>query len=340
MSQASHQHVQEFLDKLDEIRAVFVLGRRSLPFLEDTIQFVEDITVLLEEVNATIQTRTGHMRQATDRLRSVSEATEVATSEILDHTDEVLDKLDALTADIDRSESKFEEIAAADERLVTLLHDELGEEHEALLAEVEQIVERKRALRGTWATQLNDSREALSAIRTKMNQIVMSLQVQDITEQQLTSVNHLIETVRTRIDALLDDLGTGEAADADIPAREPPPTTSFDGDARYDRSPERQEQADEVVNSAGEPDRADASAPDASPPSRSAPASQEDIDEMFEDHQPDAESPAPNDSPSNDSPSNDGLPDDDPSDNGPSDDDPQADRGEPASPEDIDALFR
>ena len=43
MSQASHQHVQEFLDKLDEIRAVFVLGRRSLPFLEDTIQFVEDI---------------------------------------------------------------------------------------------------------------------------------------------------------------------------------------------------------------------------------------------------------------------------------------------------------
>jgi len=276
-AQASQEHVQEFLDKLEEIRAVFVLGRRSLPFLEDTMQFVEDITVLLEEVNATIQTRSGHMGKATDQLKSVSEATEVATDEILDYTDDVLAKLEVLKTGMEASRQQFEEVAAADEQLITLLRDELGEEHRELLDKVEEIEAEKRALREDWTVQVEESKEALADIRQKMNQITMSLQVQDITEQQLSSVNHLIETVRSRIDALLEDLGSGKVAEKDMPSGTPSRTATFNQDARYDHSPERQEMADKTVAEA-----TNGTSSESQPDSGSA-ASQSDIDDMFSD---------------------------------------------------------
>jgi len=279
-AQSSQKHVQEFLDKLEEIRAVFVLGRRSLPFLEDTMQFVEDITVLLEEVNKTIQTRSGHMGKATDQLRSVSEATEVATDEILDYTDQVLSKLDVLKEGMEASRQQSEEVAAADEQLLTLLRNELGEEHEALLKQVEEIADKKRALREDWIAQVEESKEELSDIRRKMNQITMSLQVQDITEQQLSSVNHLIETVRTRIDALLDDLGSGTVAEKDMPSGTPSRTATFNENARYDHSPERQERADETV---AESTNGSPSSPSEPQSNSGSTASQSDIDDMFGD---------------------------------------------------------
>jgi chromosome segregation ATPase len=278
-AQSSQTHVQEFLDKLEEIRAVFVLGRRSLPFLEDTMQFVEDITVLLEEVNSTIQTRSGHMGKATDQLESISEATEVATDEILDYTDQVLSKLDVLKKGMEASRQQSEEVAAADEQLLTLLRNELGEEHEALLEKVEEIEDEKRALREDWTAQVEESKEALSDIRRKMNQITMSLQVQDITEQQLSSVNHLIETVRTRIDALLEDLGSGNVAEKDMPTGTPSKTATFNEDARYDHSPDRQNMADQTV---AESTNGSSSETQSTSTSGSA-ASQSDIDDMFGD---------------------------------------------------------
>jgi uncharacterized phage infection (PIP) family protein YhgE len=215
------------------------------------------------------------MGKATDQLKSISEATEVATDEILDYTDEVLSKLDVLKAGMEASRKQFEEVAAADEELLTLLRDELGEEHEELLEKVEKIEDKKRSLREDWTVQVEESKEALSGIRRKMNQIMMSLQVQDITEQQLSSVNHLIETVRSRIDALLEDLGSGEVADKDIPSGTPSKTATFNERARYDHSPERQEMADETVAEA-----TNGASSESSSSSDSA-ALQSDIDDMF-----------------------------------------------------------
>lgn len=271
----SNEHVKEFHDKLEEIRAVFVLGRRSLPFLEETIQFVQDITVLLEEVNNTIQNRSGHMGKATDQLESVSEATEVATDEILDYTDQVLASLGVLEEGMEASEKQFEEVASADQQLLELLRDELGEEHEELLEKVEEIESVKKNLRDDWSDQVEESRDALSEIRSKMNQITMSLQVQDITEQQLSSVNHLIQTVQARIAALMEDLGSGRVAEKDIPDGKPSSTATFNANARYDHSPDRQKKADETIQSMDNGTTSDmetGSDPAASP---------SDIDEMF-----------------------------------------------------------
>ncbi|CBH25744.1 putative phage infection (PIP) family protein YhgE [Salinibacter ruber] len=244
---SSRPQVQEFLDKLDELQAIFVLSRRFAPFLDELFDFVQDITVLLEEVNTTIRTRSGHMERATEHLKSVSEATEVATSEILDHSDEVLKDLRSIEDQLSTVEEQFAEEAEADNQVLALLREELGEGHEELLDEVARIQGRKQDLRDEWAAQLQDTRDSLSPIRDRMNQIMMSLQVQDVTEQQLSSVNHLIETVRDRIDALLARLGTGQADRSDAPSGEPSRTAAFNMNAEYDRSGDQQRMADNVM---------------------------------------------------------------------------------------------
>ena len=287
MSTSTHSQAQHFLDKLDELRAIFVLGRRSFPFLQEIIGFVQDITVLLEEVDATIQERTGHMTRATSQLESVSEATELATGEILDLIDEVLSTTRTLEDALAASEDSFDDLADADERLLTLLQNELGDEHSELLAKAERIGHEKNALRRDAQDELEAAREALAPIRSRMNRITMSLQVQDITAQQIASVNHLIESVRSRMNALLERLGSGNVSASDIPSGEPPRTATFDSNARYDRSTDRQDMADDLMASMGDGSddaaAASASAPSADPASSSggSPASQQDIDAMF-----------------------------------------------------------
>ncbi|WP_263793059.1 hypothetical protein [Salinibacter sp.] len=299
---SSRPQVQEFLDKLDELQAIFVLSRRFAPFLDELFDFVQDITVLLEEVNTTIRTRSGHMERATEHLKSVSEATEVATSEILDHSDEVLKDLRSIEDQLSTLEEQFAEEAKADNQVLALLREELGEGHEELLDEVARIQGRKQDLRDEWAAQLQETRDSLSPIRDRMNQIMMSLQVQDVTEQQLSSVNHLIETVRDRIDALLARLGTGQADRSEAPSGEPSRTAAFNMNAEYDRSDDKQRMADDVVagdgggaptgrNSGGGTNGASSQSASSNGASSGASssngggtaASQSDIDDMFDD---------------------------------------------------------
>ena len=304
---SSHKQTQQFLEKLEELKALFVLGRRSFPFLEHLFCFVQDITVLLEEVNDTIRSRTGDMPRATSQLKSVSEATELATNEILDIIDDVFGELRGLEEGQKATTQCVDDLAAADAELMALLEEELGEEHSTVLEQAKRITAKKRTLREEGKSGLETAREALAPVRAKMNHIMMSLQVQDITAQQIASVNHLIESVRQRMDALLDRLGSGQA-NAGMPKTNPGRTATFDENARYDHSPDRQKMADDLVAStqkhapgsngqdasAAQGDgaasatppsaEAGASAGDSHQPGSGQAASQSDIDDMFSNH--------------------------------------------------------
>jgi hypothetical protein len=84
-------YIAEILGKLGELRNLFVLGQRTLPFLEELFAFLEDISPLLDEINASMQdSTTVKIPRATSQLQSVSQATELATTEILDLIDAVL----------------------------------------------------------------------------------------------------------------------------------------------------------------------------------------------------------------------------------------------------------
>ncbi len=90
--------------------------------------------------------------------------------------------------------------------------------------------------------------EIFQKIRTDVYNITLSLQVQDITSQQLAAVNHLIESVQKRLASLIVHLDESDLRDFDTSTVYSTSGETFDPEARYTKSTERQEAADIIVN--------------------------------------------------------------------------------------------
>lgn len=296
-------NVNDILGKLDELRAVFILGQRAVPFLEEVFSFFKEITPLLDEINASIQDSTSKVPRASSQLQSVSQATEMATSEILDVIDSLFLKLTEVKAPLLASQVHEEEIVRADANLIRLLRANLRGKDDVLLAQIETIHAQKKSLRRRVRKHVRDTVRALDVIGEKVNSIMLSLQVQDITAQQLAAVNHLIQSVGTRMNQLLERIGVPDAKGNLTPrfvqeTPRPKPTSSyqeaphpgtFDENARYDynRSGQRQAAADSImqgfnggvsVGGDGHSASADVAVQPAPP---STPTSQNDIDALF-----------------------------------------------------------
>jgi chemotaxis regulatin CheY-phosphate phosphatase CheZ len=265
------QYITEILGKLGELRSLFVLGQRALPFLEELFTFLQEISPLLDEINASMRdTTTVKMPRATSQLQSVSQATELATTEILDLIDAVLLKSGQEKERLQQAAARVESLAEVDARLLALLQTARDQMDEALLARIEALHAEKIERTRTVAASLRADVGTIDEIRDKMNRIMMSLQVQDITTQQIAAVNHLIESIRGRLAVLTERLGATryEAVIETLPL----PGT-FDGNARYEWSGNRQKLADGLVADY-QPGAAEAP---------SGPASQSDIDQLFGD---------------------------------------------------------
>ena len=273
----SSLQINGILDKLDELRSVFVLGQRAIPFLEEMFVFLKDISALMDDINASIRESTVKMMpNATSRLESVTQATEMATTEILDLIDGALGSVWKLKKRLGESQETVNAIAKADAWMIRLLRASLRDKDDVLLAKVEMIHHHKKALRRKAGEQINADVDALNSISEKLNLIMIALQVQDITAQQLASVNHLIESIRDRMGSLMERLGSGIKFEAsrDRPHR----FVAFDPNAKYDKSGARQRQADALVAAYEDPQTAPMIPVTPLP---SSPTTQDDIDQFF-----------------------------------------------------------
>ncbi|RMF56443.1 MAG: chemotaxis protein CheZ [Bacteroidetes bacterium] len=278
--------LHDILQRLDELRAVFVLGQRAMPFVEEVLSFLREVVPVLDEVDSSIRVSTNKvMPTATSRLASVNQATEMATTEIMDLVDETDAKVEQIKRHIEAVRDKLAHLDAIDDGLLAKLRENLHES--PLLHEVTAWVEEKKILRRTLEELQAEKLETLAEIHKNMSRIMMALQVQDITSQQIASVSHLIEQVRGQLAKFEGRLGSGtleDFLDLSMPER-----TTFDGNASYDRSGKKQELADEVIATLTSQD-----APDQSPASQdeidslfggdsapSQPASQDEIDNLF-----------------------------------------------------------
>ena len=283
--------LNDILNRLDELRAVFVLGQRAMPFIEEVLAFLREIVPILDEVDSSIRVSTSKMMPtATSRIASVNQATELATTEIMDLVDETNEKVKTTKGMIDRSGKHLQALDDVDQRLLSLLRVKLTDPE--VLAEVEILIQEKDARRAEIATTLNKKAAILEEIRTNMNAIMMSLQVQDITSQQLASVSHLIESVRERLSKFEGQLGSGTLEN--FLDTSPPENVTFDGNASYDRTGKKQETADAVIASFTEvppPDAPEAETLSSqeevdalfgnAPAPSAAPASQDEVDALF-----------------------------------------------------------
>ncbi len=269
------KNLSGILDKINELRALFIFGQRVIPFLEELFYFVNDIVPVLEEMNLSIYESTRRMPKASSQLKQVTEETEVATTEILDSLDGVLSKLDGIDAHFDTALSDLNNIENLDDKIYDLMRSGLGANNTAVLTEINALRERKRSHLSALRSNASGLDESLKEIRRSSNDIMISLQVQDITAQQIASVNHLIQSIQERLSSLIDRFKISGAEL--IEEIERPGETTFDPFAVYDRSGKRQRTADEVIRNEGSGSVTRASQTEVP----TDPAAQDEIDRLF-----------------------------------------------------------
>ena len=203
--------IKGLIKKAEELRALFILGQRVVPFLEELFAFVGEIQPLLEEINTSIQENLSKMPNLSKQLSKVTEATELATNEILDIVDGVFYKLDILSSTLKEFESSqlglkdfFEDF----NKLVGKFNngsfsiDDLKLNLSSLQAKSKDIL--------SVETKINSMKEMIDNIRNDSSSIMLALQVQDITSQQIAAVNHLLNTVQTRLNSLISKFQSGD----------------------------------------------------------------------------------------------------------------------------------
>ena len=98
-----------------------------------------------------------------------------------------------------------------------------------------------------WEAHYAAQQTGLNSVRDHMNNIMMALQVQDITAQQLASVNHLIESVRVRMAEIFERLRHDVEVEMDDLAELRASQSRFDPTARYNPHGDHQKRADQVM---------------------------------------------------------------------------------------------
>ncbi len=323
------------LQKAEELKALFVLGQRVIPFLEEIFMFIKDITPLLDEINFSIEENLAKMPKASQQLSQVTQATELATTEILDTLDGMSFKSDVISGNLKQILALQEKQASIVSSLQNIVARHSSTENRES-STINELVKLLQSLSNAPASDdtiasiptldevnltpevsniLNNSEDMLESIRMDTTQIMMALQVQDITSQQLAAVNNLLQTVQSRLGQIMvqfkgSDLGDliGVAAAKAQVAQNPAPTATgskssemhrtiaFDEEAisALDPNLKRQDMVNDILNNFGtdtpslsEPASADdisalfAGANSTIPPALNEPASADDINALF-----------------------------------------------------------
>lgn len=226
-------------EKLTDLKNIFKFGERIVPVIQSLIEFMRDIVPLLENINLSIADSTRKIPQAANQIQNVTSATELATTEILDLVDEITNILTGIESQAVDFFNDINERITSYEKLKVMFKD-----NEEVLSLVEKISPSKAA-----ELQKTNILENIAKIKADSYQITLSLQVQDITAQQLASVNHLIESVHSKLTSLIQDIDHADLnADLKGIVMETPEGVVFDPNASYSNKEERQKEIDVLVN--------------------------------------------------------------------------------------------
>jgi len=232
----SVENMSQLFAKLNDLKKVFSYGERLIPVIHSLGEFMKETVPLLENINKSIAESTSKIPRASNQIQSVTSATELATTEILDLVDVLnadLDSIQKCTKDCLEKEKDKEDFLRS---LIPNLQKENAK------AFVEDFLEKNRL-----SSNLNSVVDRIKKMKDDTNSITLSLQVQDITSQQLATVNHLIESVQDKLASLIEDFDNTNINDSNDKINLPEGAT-FDPNARYSKSSANQNEADTIFN--------------------------------------------------------------------------------------------
>lgn len=236
MPQSNNLH--EIFDKLDDLKKLFLYGEKIIPVIKNLVDFMRETGPLLENINNSIADSTNKIPKASHQIANVTSATELATTEILDLVDVISNEVGV----IDKSLLNILEVEAIREKILNSMRGVAKDNVQiiSLLSEYSNA--------GNVAQLVPPTLESLKKIGSDVYNITLSLQVQDITAQQLAAVNHLIGSVQEKLTSLIINIEDVEAKEQDKTNIDINESCSFNPEARYGKSNSRQQLADQLVD--------------------------------------------------------------------------------------------
>jgi chemotaxis regulatin CheY-phosphate phosphatase CheZ len=231
-------NMTDLFERLNELKVVFRYSEKLIPIIQNLMDFMKETVPLLEDINSSLVESTSKIPKASDQINNISNATELATTEILDIVDSISIDMEKIEKSVKNVKLKEEEKIAAWQKIKSLLPAD--ESTSELIKQYEGF--------DTFLPVIPGMMEIFQKVKNDVYNITLSLQVQDITSQQLAAVNHLIESVRTSLASLMLHLDDSEIKSFDNFYQDMPKIQTFDPNAEYTKSTDRQDMADVIIN--------------------------------------------------------------------------------------------
>lgn len=228
------ENLTQLFSKLNDLKKIFSYGEKLVPIIQSLGEFMEETVPLLQTINRSIAESTAKIPKATNQIQSVTNATELATTEILDLVDSLnndLVNIERTIVDVLAKETDKEEFLLG---IIPYLNKENPD-----------VFLKEFIAKNSSSEKLGEILLQVGKMKSDSNNIAISLQVQDITSQQLAAVNHLIESVQERLAALIEDFDSTDIPDGEVSF---PDVSSFDPNARYSKTTVRQDEVDNIFN--------------------------------------------------------------------------------------------
>jgi chemotaxis regulatin CheY-phosphate phosphatase CheZ len=227
----------ELFDRLNDLKSVFRYGQKLIPVIQSLLDFMSETVPLLENINASISESTTKIPKATNQINNVTSATELATTEILD----IIDLISSDIIEIDKQLEEIFKIKKEKSKIIKKIKKLVDDKEVSLLLDKYEKLD-----------DISNRHELISELTSKIKNnsynITLSLQVQDITSQQLAAVNHLISSVQEKLASLILNFEETSINDIDSNKIIVPEGSHFDPNAKYSKTDGRQEVVDSIVN--------------------------------------------------------------------------------------------
>ena len=179
---------------MSELRVFFDFGTRAVPLLEGLGSFVHEIGPVIEGMKSLVQVTSEKLPKASAQLEKVNESSERASTEILNTIDKMIATIESIQTP--GSDHLGGDILQQTTQRVTVAVDALANKHGA----DEDVIELMNAwhLHAQSLTALSrttDLQAKLQSLHEDCTSVMMSLQIQDITGQQVASVIGLMQAI-------------------------------------------------------------------------------------------------------------------------------------------------
>ncbi len=238
----NQMEVENILQKAAEVKVFCEYGQRTIPVLDEIAAFLKEISPAIEDLKAVLDVAMVNIPKAAGQLVRVTEATEQATTQILNTLDKMVTTLDEVITAVSASIGGPEPAAATNKMagVVKRLVDKSGWD-----ADIVELAE-------AWEAHLKNAKKGgtenleklLKNLQDDCTEIMMALQVQDITQQHIGTVMGTIETVAEELQKLTSGFFSGNTNQQPSINLSLPPNPELAGEL------ERKKMVDSLLNKA------------------------------------------------------------------------------------------